>query len=117
VPDLAFDSAGIQEPRGARRVVVPARRALRRLLRPVFQRQAELFQHLSDRLDATEAADRGLRADLDALAARQQQAGEQLQATVAFGWDYVALVRRLAVLEDRVEALARDAGERAGACG
>jgi hypothetical protein len=28
-----------------------------------------------------------------------------MQSAVAFGWDYVALTRRLAILEDRVEAL------------
>lgn len=104
--DLAFYNAGCHEPRGARRAVVPVRRALRRVLRPIFQRQVEIFQNLCDRLDAAERADHALRERLDVLSGRQDAFAEQVQTTIAFGWDYVAMVRRLAVLEDRVEALA-----------
>jgi hypothetical protein len=102
--DLAFYNAGCHEPKGARRVVVPARRALRRLLRPIFQRQAELLQAICHRLDAAEAADAALRGNVDALARRQDQLADQMRETIAFGWDYVALTRRLAALEDRIAA-------------
>jgi hypothetical protein len=80
--ELAFYNVGCQEPRGARRVVVPFRRLLRRVLRPIFVRQ-----------------------DLEHISQRQFHLAEQLQGSVALGWDYVATVRRLAALEDRVEAL------------
>ena len=103
--DLAFYNVGCHEPRGARRLVVPARRAVRRLLRPIFQRQVEIFQSLCDRLDAAERADRAIRGDLDHLIRRQDDLAEQVQHAIAFGWDYVAMVRRLAALEDRVAAL------------
>ncbi len=103
--DLAFYNVGCEDPRGPRRVVVLARRALRRVLRPIFQRQVALFQALCDRLDAAERDDASLRAELATLARRQDDLNEQTQATIAFGWDYVAMVRRLAALEDRVEAL------------
>ncbi len=46
--NFTFDFA---EPRGWRRIVVPFRRALHFLLRPILQRQVELFQHLSSELD------------------------------------------------------------------
>lgn len=103
MPDLDFANAGGGPARGLKqRAIVPARRALRRILRPIFARQAEILQSLCDRLDAAEAADRGHRSEVDAHLARVE---EQLQLTLAFGWDYAALVRRLAALEDRVEAL------------
>jgi hypothetical protein len=84
VQDLAFYNAGCSGLKGWRRIVIPFRRLLRRLLRPIFQRQVALFEQVFRREDLLEA---------------------QIQTTMAFGWDYVALVRRLAVLEDRVEAL------------
>ena len=102
MPDLAFYNAGTEPARGLKRAVVPARRALRRVLRPIFARQVEILQSICDRIEAAEAADRGHRAEVDAHLARVD---EQLQMTLAFGWDYAALVRRLATLEDRVEAL------------
>ncbi|MBX6313213.1 MAG: hypothetical protein IRY99_09910 [Isosphaeraceae bacterium] len=110
--DLHFYNVGCHEPRGLRRAVIPVRRALRRVLRPIFLRQVQIFQSLCDRLDAAERADQELQAQIDGLARRQSQLADQLQATAAFGWDYVAMVRRLAALEDRVEALtARSEGD------
>jgi hypothetical protein len=103
--ELAFYNVGCQEPRGARRVVVPFRRLLRRVLRPIFVRQVEILNSLCDRLDQDEHATRTLRADLEHISQRQFHLAEQLQGSVALGWDYVATVRRLAALEDRVEAL------------
>jgi hypothetical protein len=109
--DLAFYNAGCENSRGARRFLVLARRALRRVLRPIFQHLAAILQNVCDRLDAAERADAGLRTDLDALARRHEDLRDQLQATIAFGWDYVALVRRVAVLEDRVETLMAAIGD------
>jgi hypothetical protein len=103
--DLAFYNAGCENPKGARKLLVLSRRALRRVLRPVFQHLAAILQHLCDRLDAADRADAGLRTDLDHLARRHEDLREQMQAAIAFGWDYVAMARRLAALEDRVEAL------------
>ena len=103
--DLAFYEVGCDESSGTRRLLVLARRVLRRILRPFFLRLVEILQALCDRLDATEAADQVLRAELNDLTARQEDLADRLQATIAFGWDYVALVRRVAVLEDRVETL------------
>jgi hypothetical protein len=105
VHDLAFYDAGCNELRGARRVVVPVRRLLRRLLRPIFLRQVELFQKLVDRRDAGEASLQVVRDDVDKLTKRQDEVDERVEAVLAFGWDYVAMVRRLAVLEDQLVAL------------
>src|SRR5579883_1004355 len=98
VRDLAFYNVGCEPQPGPRRLVVLMRRALRRVLRPIFQRQVEILTSLCDRLDAAEHQTACLRKN-------QEELSEQLQTTLAFGWDYVALVRRLAVLEDRVESL------------
>ena len=49
--DVAFYDAGCQSPRGFRRIVIPFRRVLRRLLRPIFLRQAELLQQLGMRIE------------------------------------------------------------------
>jgi hypothetical protein len=105
VDDLAFYNAGCQELWGARRVVVPFRRLLRRLLRPIFLRQVELFQGLIDRLDAGEKSLQEARDDLDRLAWRQDALEEQSETVQAFGWDYVAMGRRLSVLEDQIASL------------
>jgi hypothetical protein len=115
VPDLAFYNAGCDEPTGRRRLIVPVRRVLRRILRPIFQHQVQLFQALCVRLDAAELADRELRTDLDNLTARHDRIVDQMHATVAFGWDYVAMTRRMATLEDRVEALLAERETRAKA--
>jgi hypothetical protein len=104
--DLAFFNAGCARKTGIRKLIVPPRRALRRLLRPIFQSQVVLFQWICDRLDEGERNDHKLEREFKDLTQRQDRLGEQIQATQALGWDHVALVRRLAVLEDRVEALA-----------
>jgi hypothetical protein len=41
---------------------------------------------------------------------RHGELSEQIQTTMAFGWDYVAMVRRLATLEDQIAALTGAAG-------
>jgi hypothetical protein len=119
VRDLAFYNAGCQETRGVRRAVVPFRRAVRRLLRPIFHRQVELYQEIWHRLDhidhslhALHHEQHALRHELHALrhelhtvSGRQDGLDEQLKTTLAFGWDYVATVRRLAVMEDQIALL------------
>ena len=46
-----------------------------------------------------------LTAQLADLRQRQEEQAARFPATVAFGWDYVALTRRLGVLEEHVDAL------------
>ncbi len=104
--DLLFYNVGTEGPRGARRMVIPVRRALRRVLRPIFQRQVEIFQSLCDRLDAAERHNHILREELHHLSRRHEALVEQNRVLMAFGWDYAAMVRRLGVLEDRIETLA-----------
>ena len=52
--DLAFYNVGC-ESRGLKRAVVPLRRLLRRVLRPIFLRQVEILQEICNRLDGLEA--------------------------------------------------------------
>jgi hypothetical protein len=82
-----------------------ARRIAKRVLQATFPRQLAVFRSIFLRLDAAEQANRTLRADLEHLASRHDQLVDQVQFNVAFGWDYVAMTRRLAQLEDHVEAL------------
>ncbi len=120
--DLAFYEAGGHASKGLRGGLVLLRRGLRRILRPVFLRQVEIFQYLIQRLDGLdtlapkverhEHAVFALRVDSDSLqerhrdlSQRQDDLADQVQTALAFGWDYVALVRRLATLEDQVAAL------------
>lgn len=78
-----FYDAGTAEVKGTRKkLVVLARRVVRRLLRPIF------FQ---------------LDGELRALAQRQDQLDQQLKAALALGWDHVAMARRLAAIEDQLE--------------
>lgn len=124
--DFAFYNVGCDDKRGVKGVLVLARRLLRRVLRPVFLRQAELFRQLAEALDDHEHRVYAQRVEIEAvkqrqhqlavrqddqaryhdiLAGRQDELADQLQTTMAFGWDYVAFVRRLATLEDQVAAL------------
>ena len=98
--DFAFYNAGGSGGSGPRRVLVLARRLLRRILRPVFFRQEEIYRDLQAQIDE-------LTRRRDALAEQVHGLSAQLDAAAAFGWDYVALARRLAALEDHVEALRR----------
>lgn len=98
VTDHTFYNAGDEGPQGVRRVIVPFRRLLRRVLRPIFQQQAEWMRQAAERLDASDRAIAG-------LIARQDARSDEMQAVLAFGWDYVAMARRLAALEDRIEAM------------
>ncbi|WP_406696768.1 hypothetical protein V5E97_37850 [Singulisphaera sp. Ch08] len=128
--DFAFYNAGSHAMKGPRAVLVVARRVMRRVLRPIFLRQVEIFQYLADRLDNHENRVFALRIDADAmkrqhgelaaelgrqnealayrqdlLSGRQDELADQIQTTMAFGWDYVAMVRRLATLEDQLASL------------
>ena len=85
--------------------MVAIRRLLRRLLRPIFLHQVALFQYLIDRLDQNEKTDRALRDDVNRLGKRQDELEQRSENVLAYGWDYVAMVRRLAVLEDHLAAL------------
>jgi hypothetical protein len=105
VPDLAFYNAGCEHTSGLRTIVVLMRRLLRRVLRPIFMHQVVLYQHLIERLDRTEASLRGVQGDIEAMGERHVELDERVESVQAFGWDYVALVRRLAVLEDQIAAL------------
>lgn len=89
--DYQFYDYQRTEPTGFRRIVTPLRRLLRRLLLPAFQRQVELYRQLD--------------ADIDCLSQRLDRLDQQPKATIDFGSDYVAIVRRLAALEEHVEGL------------
>ena len=105
MPDLAFYNAGCSGSRGIRQIVVVARRLLRRVLRPIFLHQVALFQYLIERLDRDEASLTGVQSDVATLTRRQDEIDQRLETVQAFGWDYVAMVRRLAVIEDQLAAL------------
>jgi hypothetical protein len=86
--DYAFYHAGIDGPRrGVKRIIVPIRRLLRRIMRPMLYRQAELMQSLAERVDEN---------------------SNQMQTALALGWDHVAMVRRLAAIEEQLIALRRE---------
>jgi hypothetical protein len=89
--DYHFYNYGCTEPTGFRRIVIPFRRLLRRLLRPMFEHQVQLYQQLD--------------ADIHSLSERQDRRHHPLVGTSAFDCDYTAMVRRLAALEEHVEVL------------
>jgi hypothetical protein len=75
------------------------------VLRPIFLHQVALYQYLIERLDGSETRVTGIQADIEALNRRQNELLERLETVQALGWDHVAMVRRLAVLEDHLAAL------------
>jgi hypothetical protein len=124
--DFAFYNVGCHDAKGPRGLLILVRRMVRRILRPMFLRQAEIFRHFAALLDDHEHRVFALRIDADAmkrqhaelnrqheamacrqenLSARQDELADQIQTTMAFGWDYVAMVRRLATLEDQLASL------------
>lgn len=78
----------------------------RRLIKTMLQRLAPralvIYESIFRRLDELEKLSRESRYQLDAMAAQVETGTAMAQASLAMGWDHVALVRRLAVLEDRV---------------
>jgi len=88
--DYCFYKTG-SEAKGLRGVVVLCRGVLRRVLRPIFVRQAALFEELGSEIDQVAA-------DL----AGSTQREDQLEP---FQWDGAALAGRLAQLEDQLGRL------------
>ena len=110
---LAFYHAGCEPRPGRSRLKILPRRLLRRILLPIFQRLTEILSSLCHRMDLFEHEAHSLRAQLDDLRRRHEDQAAKSAATIAFGWDYVAMVRRLAALEEHVDALmiARNSSE------
>jgi hypothetical protein len=116
---LAFYNAGCEPEPGLSRLRLWLRRQARKILMPPSLRLVQILASLCGRLDAAEHEIRELREvrnQVDDLRRRQEEQAARFPATIAFGWDYVAMVRRLAVLEEHVDALlSRDAAEEAPA--
>ena len=72
---------------------------------PYSRRLVEILFSLCGRLDISDLEIRDLQKQLEDLQRRHDDVATKLPATVAFGWDYVAMVRRLAVLEEHVDTL------------
>ena len=100
MPDYAFYNAG-SEARGLGRVLLLGRRVLRRILRPLFVRQVELFEALDARLEALARQQQG-------LVKQQERVHDLLQA---MNCEREAMARRLAVLEDHLNSLLRGADQ------
>jgi hypothetical protein len=102
--DYAFYNAGCEPVKGPKRGVVFARRMLRRILRPMFFHQEWVSHHLQHQID-------GLRERVPTDFQRQMNdMHDQINSASALGWDYVAMARRLALLEDQVERLHQKLG-------
>ncbi len=105
---LAFYNTGCEPATGRAGLKIRCRRLARKLLLPGFQRLVEILASLCRRLDILEYEVRDLKAQVDDLRRRQEDQAAKIPATIAFGWDYVAMVRRLAVLEEHVDRLLID---------
>jgi hypothetical protein len=87
-------------PRGLRRIILPFRWVLVRLLRPVFQRLAALL--------------RAMDADQQDLTWRQKRTEQQVDALLNSGWDQASALRRISYLERQVDDLTRRLEEMEG---
>jgi hypothetical protein len=88
---LAFFNAGCEAGPGGRRAPVVARKALRRLMWPFFSRLYDILIALVQRFDICDE--------------KHERLVKEIESVKAGQWDKEALSRRLATLEDRVEAL------------
>ena len=102
---LAYYNVGCEPAPGVSKVKLWVRRQFRRILLPSTRRAAEILASIVQRLDADEHEIRDLRGQVDDLRRRHDDQSARIPATMAFGWDYVAMVRRLAVLEEHVDSL------------
>jgi len=114
--DLAFYDIPLPSDGAKARLLVPARRVLRKLLLPFFGRQVEILEALREGQSAAarergalNEADARLSERLDALAGsldRIEKRIEQMrfltEPVVALGSDQTAVAHRLALLEDRL---------------
>jgi hypothetical protein len=101
--DYAFYNASGGRARGLGRLFVPFVWLLRRLLLPIFQREAELFAEQD--LQLKEA-----RGELDRLRLDFQRLEYEVNTLQALRLDREALSRRMAALEDHVETLLAPGG-------
>lgn len=85
--------------------MVPARRALRRIMRPWFARQSELLKELGGEVGALGATVQRSVERLDHLHQRLHELSEEVGVAVAVAWDREAVARRLSALEDTVTKL------------
>jgi hypothetical protein len=129
VPDTDFGISNKPGPSGWRRVILPFRWLTYRLLLPWIFRQEELHEELEESLAKIEVRREllhqelmGVRSEIEAttreLAAIRSEIAatdQRVRQALAFGWDHVALVRRLAAIEDRLslpQASASESDER-----
>lgn len=102
---LAFHEHGCQPAPGSSKLKTWVRRQARRAISPMCHRLVEILTSLVHRLDEDEHQIRALRDELHDLQRRHDDQVAKSAATLAFGWDYVAMVRRLSALEEHVDAL------------
>jgi hypothetical protein len=102
---LAFYNAGCEPTAGRVGLKIRLRRLGRRIMLPASQRLVDILISICRRLDVAEYETHELKVLVDNLRRRQEDQAAKIPATIAFGWDYVAMVRRLAVLEEHVDAL------------
>lgn len=102
---LAYYNTGCEPEPGLSRPKLWVRRQFRKILLPASKRMVQILTSLCHRLDIGEAAIRELQDRCNDLHHRQHDLAAKYPATIAFGWDYVAMTRRLAVLEEHVDIL------------
>ena len=107
VHDFAFYNAGCVEPKGLRRGVVLVRRILRRILRPILYRQAELLGSVSREIAKTAAKQSEDHANmlrtLEAHSTRQDFLDRQTETAIAMGWEMQEMAQRIATLEAQIQ--------------
>jgi ABC-type phosphate transport system auxiliary subunit len=92
-----------------------AKQSVRRKVQPHVGPVLQTLQSLCDQMVLVRRQQDELQtavARMATLDERQTDLTEQVQATQAIGWDHAALARRLAVLEDRIEALTAELDRR-----
>ena len=122
-------SASNPRPRGWRRIILPFRWIVYRLVRPLLSEMAERCLAVQQSSAGLEQRHAGfeqellrLRKDLtdfkQALAGARTEIADidkRIRQSLALGWDHVALVRRLASIEEQLSVVTSQLSESAGA--
>lgn len=114
--DPTLTDAGLGQTTRRGRWLLPVRKILWKLLRPLLMRQEEILRSI-------EAELLQINRRVDHLESRLLSNDQRMRTTLALGWDHVALTRRLAALEDHLlrdevaSSISIDSGQRSRAGG
>jgi len=95
--DFSLMNVPPASPSCLRRLIMPARRLMLRVLKPSMQKHEAMAHQFQDQIDE-------INRQQQALGQQLAELDRRLRSLDAMGWDLVAVRQRLAAIEDRLQA-------------